>query len=122
MAGKKLYALALLALISFLGAVIEAALTGRVEPFGKFELVESLLSIMPLYWWYYLDKEERQFQTGVFQNLAVIGAAVIGLPVYFIRCRGWKGGGIATALAFGTWGALIGLGLVGEKLGLLLGS
>lgn len=122
MAGKKLYALALLSLISFFGAIIEAALTGQVEPFGKFELVESLLSIMPLYWWYYLDKEERQFQTGVFQNLAVIGAAVIGLPVYFIRCRGWKGGAIATALAFGAWGTLIGLGFVGEKLGILLGA
>ncbi|HSH12519.1 MAG TPA: hypothetical protein VLA15_02180, partial [Desulfurivibrionaceae bacterium] len=98
----------------------ESALTGRVEPFGKFELVESLLSIMPLYWWYYLDKEERRFRTGVFQNLAVIGVAAIGLPVYFIRCRGWKDGAIATAWAFGVWGALMGLGLFGEKLGLLL--
>lgn len=122
MSGKKLYALGLLALISFLGATLEAALTGRVEPFGKFELVESLLSILPLYWWYYLDKEERNFQTGVFQNLAVIGVAAIGLPVYFIRCRGWKDGAIATALAYAAWGVLVGLGLVGEKFGLLLAA
>lgn len=103
-----------------MGAIFESVLTGRVEPFGKFELVENLLSIMPLYWWYYLDKEERRFRTGVFQNLAVIGVAAIGLPVYFIRCRGWKGGAIATAWAFGVWGSLMGLGLFGEKLGLLL--
>lgn len=122
MVGKKMYALLLLALISLLGAILEAALTGRVEPFGKFEVVESLLSIMPLYWWYYLDKEEWRFRTGVVQNLAVIGVAAIGLPVYFIRCRGWKGGAIAAALALGVWGLLMGLGLLGEKLGLLLAA
>ena len=122
MAGRKRYALGALALISLMGAILEAALTGRVEPFGKYELVESLLSILPLYWWYYLDKEERQFRTGVFQNLAVIGVAGIGLPVYFFRCRGWKDGTKATAVAFGAWGLLIGLGLLGEKLGLLLAT
>ncbi len=90
---KKLYTLGLLALIAFGGAVLEAALTGHVEPFGKFELVESLLSLVPLYWWYYLDKEQRKFSTGVVQNLAVVAVALIGLPVYFIRSRGWKKGG-----------------------------
>jgi hypothetical protein len=120
MTGKKLYALGLLALISFFGAVLEAVLTGRVEPFGKFDLVESLLSLGPLYWWYYLDKEQRQFSTGVVQNLAVIGVAAIGLPVYIIRSRGWRKGGIATALALGVWAALVGLGWLGEELGLWL--
>jgi len=120
MTGEKLYALGLLALISFGGAVLEAVMTGRVEPFGKFDLVESLLSLGPLYWWYYLDKEQRRFSTGVVQNLAVIGVAVLGLPVYFIRSRGWKQGGIATALALAFWAVLVGLGLLGEELGLWL--
>jgi FtsH-binding integral membrane protein len=120
MTGRKLYALGLLALISFCGAVLEAVLTGRVEPFGKFDLVESLLSLVPLYWWYYLDKEQRRFSTGVVQNLAVVAVAVLGLPVYFIRSRGWKQGGIATALALAFWAVLVGLGLLGEKLGLWL--
>lgn len=120
MSNKKLYALGLLALIAFSGALLEAALTGHVEPFGRFELVGSLLSLPPLYWWYYLDKEQHQFQTGVVQNLAVIGVAVIGLPVYFVRSRGLRDGGMATAKAFGVWVALMGLGLLGEWLGVAL--
>jgi len=122
MTGKKLYALGLLALISFCGAVLEAVLTGGVEPFGKFELVESLLSLGPLYWWYYLDKEERRFTAGVVQNLAIIGVAAIGLPIYFIRSRGWKDGAIVTAQAFGFWALLVGLGWLGELLGAALRS
>jgi hypothetical protein len=121
-ARKKLFALGSLALIAFAVALLEAALTGRVEPFGKFELVASLLSLVPLYWWYYLDKEQRRFSTGVVQNLAVIGVAIIGLPVYFIRSRGWKDGAIITFRALGFWAALIGLGWLGEVLGAALGA
>jgi len=122
MTGKKLYALGLLALFSFFGAVLEAALTGQVEPFSKFDLVVSLLSLGPLYWWYFLDKEERGFSTGVVQNLAVIAVAAVGLPIYFIRSRGWKGGAIITAQALGFWALLLGLAWLGEWLGASLRS
>ena len=120
MTGKKLYALAILALLSFFGAVLEAALTGGVEPFSKFDLMVSLLSLGPLYWWYFLDKDERRFSTGVVQNLAVIAVAAIGLPVYFIRSRGWKGGAVITGLAFGFWVLLLSLAWLGEVLGVAL--
>ena len=120
--GKKSYALALLALIAFCGAVLEAALTGRVEPFGRFDLVESLLSLGPLYWWYYLDKEQRRFPAGVVQNLAVVAVAALGLPIYFFRSRGWRQGSVAITLALGFWATLVGLGLLGEKLGLWLAA
>lgn len=120
MTGEKLYALGILALIAFGVALLEATLTGGVEPFGRFELAASLLSLGPLYWWYYVDKEQRRFEAGVIQNLAVIGLAAIGLPVYFVRSRGWRAGGVVTVKAFGFWVVLIGLGWLGEVLGVAL--
>ena len=113
----KAYALALLAAISLLSPVLEAVATGRVEPFGNFALAEAFVSIAPIYWWYYLDKQERGFRAGPLLNAGVVALAVVALPVYFIRSRGWKRGGVSTAIAAGVLAATFGLGWLGEAIG-----
>src|SRR5260370_187739 len=95
----KLTALALLALLSLAGPLIEAGATGRVEPFSKFGLAEALLSLPLIYWWYHVDKQQRNYQAGPLMNAGVVALTILALPVYFIRSRGWKRGATATALA-----------------------
>jgi hypothetical protein len=118
----KTYALGIIALISLLGPVLEVLLTGRLEPFGNFALAEAAVSIVPIYWWYWLDKEQRAYRAGPLLNAGVIAAAVIALPIYFIRSRGWKRGGIATALAAGFLALNFGLESLGEAIGQAIAS
>ena len=54
-------------------------------------------------------------------NVGVILLAVVALPVYFVRSRGWKGGVIATVLAAAVFGVTLALGEAGEWIGGLLG-
>jgi len=118
----KVYALAILAVISLVGPVVEAAVTGRVEPFSKFGLAETLLSIAPIYWWYYVDKEQRQFRAGPVLNVGVVALAIIALPVYFIRSRGWKRGSVSIVWAVGVLAVTFVLEWLGERIGTAIAS
>ena len=95
----KTLALALLAALSFASPLVERLATGRVEPFSTFGLVSTLVSIVLLFWWYHVDKAQRGYTAGRLMNAGVLVAAVIALPIYFVRSRGWKQGGIAILLA-----------------------
>jgi hypothetical protein len=119
---QKACALGLLAVLSLVGPLAEALATGRVETLGKFDLVETFLAIPLLYWWYHVDKHERNYDAGPLMNAGVIAVAVIALPVYFIRSRGWKRGAIATAIGFLVLGITLLLGELGERIGVALGA
>jgi hypothetical protein len=95
----KIVALALLGLLSLAGPIVEMGITGRVEPFGKFELAESFVALPLIYWWYHTDKQQRNYRAGPLMNAGVVALTLLALPVYFIRSRGWRRGGIAIALA-----------------------
>jgi hypothetical protein len=69
-----------------------------------------------------MDKQERNYQAGPLMNAGVIALAIVALPVYFIRSRGWKNGALATAIAIGFVAVTLALGEVGEKIGAVLGS
>src|SRR5262249_37525411 len=75
------------------------------------------VSIPLIFWWYHVDKREHDYQAGPLMNGGIIAVAVIALPVYFVRTRGWKGGAIATVLALMVLGILFGLSELGEWLG-----
>jgi hypothetical protein len=96
---RKTLALVLLAALSFASPLAERLATGRIEAFSTFGLVSTLVSVVLLFWWYHLDKAERGYTAGRLMNAGVLVAAVIALPVYFVRTRGWKRGGIAILLA-----------------------
>lgn len=113
----KRWALAILALLSFVSPLLERALTGRVEMFSAFGLVETALGIVVLFWWYHLDKAERGYRAGRLMNAGVLLVAIIALPVYFIRSRGWKRGAVTTGLAAAFLAATLGLAELGERIG-----
>jgi protein-S-isoprenylcysteine O-methyltransferase Ste14 len=116
----KLTALVLLALLSLAGPLIEAGATGRVEPFSRFGLAEALLSLPLIYWWYHVDKQQRNYQAGPLMNAGVVALTILALPVYFIRSRGWKRGATAIALAALVLVITFALGELGEQIGAAL--
>ena len=113
-------ALGLLALVSFLGPFLEVVITGGTEPYGRWELGETLLALVLIFWWYHVDKAEHGYRAGPLMNGGMLLAAVIAMPIYFIRSRGWKRGAQATLIAAAIFGVLYGLGEAGERLGALL--
>lgn len=110
-------ALFMLAMISFVAPLAERWLTGRVDPFSSYGLAEMALSLVILFWWYHVDKAEHAYQAGKLLNAGVLFLAVVALPVYFIRSRGWQRGTRTTAIALLFLGVTLVLGEAGEWLG-----
>lgn len=113
----KAFALIALAVISFAMPALERAMTGRVEMLSTYGLVETALSLIALFWWFHLDKAEQNYRAGKLMNAGVLILAAVALPVYFLRSRGWKRGGIAIVWAVVFLGAMFVLETAGEWLG-----
>jgi hypothetical protein len=113
----KRWALAILALLSFLSPLVERIVTGRVEMLSTFGLVEAALGLVVLFWWYHVDKAEHGYRAGPLMNGGVLVLAIVALPIYFIRSRGWKRGAITTGLAALFFVATLALAELGEWLG-----
>lgn len=113
----KTLALVLLALLSFASPLVEMLATGRVEMLSSFGLGETLVSVVLLFWWYHVDKAEHRYAAGRLMNAGVLVLAALALPIYFVRTRGWKRGGITIALAGAFLLATFVLGEAGEALG-----
>ena len=113
-------ALIALALLSFASPLIEMLVNGRVETLSSYGLGETLASLVLLFWWYHLDKEEHDYRAGKLMNAGVLVLAVAALPVYFIRSRGWKRGTRALCVALLFLAATFALGEIGERLGAFL--
>jgi hypothetical protein len=106
--------------VSLGGPLVEALATGRVEDFGKFDLAETFVGIALIYWWYHADKRSRGYRAGPLMNAGIVAVAVVALPIYLVRSRGWKRGALASAVALVVLGATLALGELGEWLGLAL--
>jgi hypothetical protein len=111
-----------LAAISFIAPLVEQAATGHVEPFSSYGLAEAAVSLVLLFWWYHLDKAEHAYQAGKLMNAGVLVLAVVALPIYFIRSRGWQRGTRAIAVALLFLGATLLLSEAGEWLGARLAA
>jgi hypothetical protein len=86
--------LALGAVISFLYGVATVFVSTR----GNDVLIAVML-IFPLFWWLQADSRHYEhLNLGSLKILAVL-LAIIFVPVYLIRTRGW-GGGVLAILAF----------------------
>jgi hypothetical protein len=118
----KYAALALLGAVSLVGPILEVAFTGSVEPYGKFELGETIVSVALIFWWYHLDKHEHNYEAGPLMNAGMVALTLVAMPIYLIRSRGWKSGGIATAIAAAVLGITFALGELGERIGAALTS
>ena len=113
----RLWALAILAVISLASPLLEVVFTGRTEEFGTWALVETLLSLAPIFCWYHVDKEARGYRAGPLMNAGVVALAPIALAVYFVRSRGWRRGGISIVKGIVVLGAVELLGWLGEWIG-----
>lgn len=113
----KAAALAALGAISFVMPAIESAMTGRVEMLSSYGLVETALSIIALFWWFHLDKAEHDYRAGKLLNAGVLVFAALALPIYLVRSRGWKRGGMAILWALVFLGVMLLLETAGEWLG-----
>jgi hypothetical protein len=113
----KAWALAALAVISLLVPLLEVLLTGGVEELGRFALVQNLLSIPPIFWWYHVDKAQKQYRAGPLMNVGVAALAIVALPVYLIRSRGWRRGSISVFKGVVVVAAITLLGMLGEAMG-----
>jgi len=108
----------MLALVSFLMPFGEMLILRRPAPdWSTIWFAELFLTTYAVYWWYVMDKRERNFRTGAIQNFGVIWLSVIALPVYFVRSRGWKRGLLAILAGFGVVLFVAALSYVGEKAG-----
>jgi hypothetical protein len=116
----KTTALALLAAVSLVGPILEAWITGRIEPLSSFDLALTIASISLVFWWYHLDKRERDYRAGPLMNAGIVALSMVALPIYFIRSRGWKRGLVATVLAAAVLAVMFGLGELGERIGAAL--
>ena len=113
----KTIALALLGVLSFAGPLVEMLVTGKVEDLSKFDIATTIVALPLIFWWYHVDKREHDYRAGPLMNGGVVAVAVIALPIYFVRTRGWKRGAIATLLALGVFLILWGLSELGEWIG-----
>ena len=113
----KTIALILLGVVSLVGPFIEMLTTGKVEDFSNFDVAATLVALPLVFWWYHVDKRERDYQAGPLMNAGILVLAVVAFPIYFVRTRGWKRGAIATLLALGVFAILLGLSELGEGIG-----
>lgn len=116
----KTSALALLGVVSFVSPLLERWWTGRIEPLSSFDVVTTLASIPLIFFWYHVDKRQRDYQAGPLMNVGIVAVAILALPIYFIRSRGWKRGLISTLLAAGFFVVTLALSELGEQVGALL--
>ena len=106
--------------MSFAGPLVEVLATGHVEDFGRFDMIETFVGVALVFWWYHADKRSRRYEAGPLMNGGVIVVAIVALPIYFVRSRGWRRGGIATLLAVGFFLLTLALGNAGEWAGMQL--
>jgi hypothetical protein len=116
----KIAALIVLGVVSMVCPLVEMAATGKVDPFGPYGIADAFLSLPAIFWWYHVDKTQRNYHAGPLMNAGVVAVSIVALPVYFVRSRGWKSGAIATVLALLVFAVTLGLAEVGERLGGLL--
>ena len=113
----KVAALGALAGLSLVMPALERAMTGRVEMLSSYGLAETALSLVALFTWFHLDKAEQGYRAGRLMNAGVLLVAVVALPIYLVRSRGWRRGGIALSLALVFLGVMFALEEAGEWLG-----
>lgn len=111
-----------MAALSFASPFVEMMATGRTEMLSAYGIAETLASLVLFFWWYHLDKADHGYAKAYVMNAAMLVMAIVALPIYFVRTRGWRGGGRTTALAAAFLVLTLLLGEAGEWLGARLAA
>ena len=90
-------AIAAFMVASFLaGAIGQYVYPGQLMPASDLWLMP--LFVFLIFAWYRLDSEKRGYPRTKWLNIAIVAIALLALPYYLIRSRGWKRGLVATAI------------------------
>jgi hypothetical protein len=120
---RKIWPWAIFIALSTVAPCAHFIVTGHpIQPVTPYWLFDVVFFTAATYWWYLADKKQRNFKTGGTQNIAVVFLTLIGLPVYFIRSRGWLKGILATIMAVLVFVGLGTLGLLSELAGQKIAS
>jgi hypothetical protein len=84
---------------------------------SPYDIAGTVLSLVPLYWWYHVDKAEHRYRAGPLMNAGIGLVAIVALPIYLVRSRGWRKGGIAIGYGVAFTGALYLVEWLGEWIG-----
>ena len=95
--GKSRTLLAMLC-VSVLGGILWVFTDTQSGEKGLY-LVETLALSLLILRWCYLDGLQRDYRFGLVLGLTIVGLAVIGVPIYFLRSRGLRGF-VALSVAF----------------------
>lgn len=106
----------LLALITFLSGAIVQYFHQRHAQLPPFAVLSVPTYAFLLFLWYRLDAEQRSYRRSYLLNVCVAGLVLIGLPYYFLRSRGAKGGFAATVLFILSFPASLLVSLAGQFL------
>lgn len=82
-----------------LALIISAFLDGIITQYFKsstLDILSIIISGVLVFTWYYFDSEEIQYKRSPFLNIGVVVIALIALPYYFFKSRGFKKGLIYT--------------------------
>jgi hypothetical protein len=91
----KLVVLLSLGVAALFGGVARQLITpGQV--FSDTDIPFMFLSIALVFFWFRLDANERGYRRSPLLNISVIAIALVALPYYFFRSRGFKRGALAT--------------------------
>ena len=91
----KYWILLSLAILAFTSGAIGQHLTPG-EYYSPADVPSMILGGIIIFLWYYYDTEEIKYQRNILLNMGVIFLAIIALPYYFFRSRGFKNGAIYT--------------------------
>lgn len=95
--GKKWLILGALALLTFLqGAIDQYFYPGQIFPPSTLWLMP--VGIFLMFWWFVTDAKYRNYRRSALLNIGVIFFAMLALPYYFFRSRGFKYGLVSTGL------------------------
>ena len=92
---------------AFVIGLLNVALTGQLSVNQPWNIIQKLVLISIIYWWYHTDKNQHQYRAGVFLNAGVVALSLIAVPVYLFRSRGAKQGAKAFAFFIAFLAALI---------------
>ena len=97
---SKLWVIAILMALSLIaGAASQHLFPGVDRPPTDWWLLPLFAFLIFL--WYRLDSIQRSYRRSPWLNICVIGIAILALPYYFFRSRGFKGGAIASIAMLG---------------------
>jgi hypothetical protein len=69
-----------------------------------------------LFWWYCVDAEQRNYARSGWMNYGIILLAIVALPYYFFRTRGFARGLLANLLAVLTLALSLAMNIAGAML------